>query len=142
MYTIFLLINCRGPISDPGINSHVQAYTHRVENDSSYTAERNEQQETNVATFSDIKICYGTLPGFQAFRDPNDGSWYIQVLCDVFAEHAHDTELDVLLKIIGNTMSTRRTEKMYIQTSSNTDRGFYKSLFFNPGYYGENIIYV
>jgi hypothetical protein len=95
-----------------------------------------------VATFSDIKICYGTLPGFQAFRDPNDGSWYIQVLCDVFAEHAHDTELDVLLKIIGNTMSTRRTEKMYIQTSSNTDRGFYKSLFFNPCYYGENIIYV
>lgn len=93
-------------------------------------------QETNVATFSDIKICYGTLPGFKAFRDPNEGSWYIQVLCDVFAEHAHDTHLEDLIKIIGNTLSTRRTDQMHIQTGSNTDRGFFKTLFFNPGYYG------
>lgn len=132
----------RGPISDPGINTHIQAYSHRVENDSSAATEQIDQHETNVSTFSDIQICYGTLPGFKSFRDPNDGSWYIQVLCDVFAEHAHDTHLADLLKIIGNTMSTRRTEQMHIQTVSNTDRGFYKTLFFNPGYYGENIVYV
>lgn len=108
----------------------------RVESDSSVSHEPSERQETNIATFSDIKICYGTLPGFKSFRDPQEGSWYIQVLCDVFAEHAHDTPLDDLLKIIGNTVSNRRTEKLEIQTASNTDRGFYKTLYFNPGFYG------
>lgn len=117
------------------MNSHTRAFTNRIENDSSRSYEEPESQETNVATFSDIKICYGTLPGYRSFRDPRDGSWYVQVLCDVFAEHAHDTHLDDLLKMVGNTVSTRRTEMMHIQTGSNTDRGFFKTLFFNPGFF-------
>lgn len=91
---------------------------------------------TNVATFYDMKICYSTVLGYNAFRDPVEGSWYIQILCKIFAEHAHDTHLEDLLKLIGENMNVKRTERDHLQTVSNEDRGFNKILFFNPGYYG------
>lgn len=91
---------------------------------------------TNIATFYDMKICYSTVLGYNAFRDPIEGSWYIQILCKVFAEHAHDTHLEDLLKIIGGHMNNKRTECDHLQTVSNEDRGFNKVLYFNPGYFG------
>lgn len=90
----------------------------------------------NVATFYDMKICYSTVLGYNAFRDPVEGSWYIQILCKVFAEHAHDTHLEDLLKLIGENMNVKRTERDHLQTVSNEDRGFNKILYFNPGFYG------
>lgn len=91
---------------------------------------------TNIATFYDMKICYSTVLGYNAFRDPIEGSWYIQILCKVFGEHAHDTHLEDLLKIIGLHMNNKRTEGDQLQTVSNEDRGFNKILYFNPGFYG------
>lgn len=91
---------------------------------------------TNIATFYDMKICYSTVSGYNAFRDPIDGSWYVQILCKVLAEHAHDTHLEDLLKIIGEMMNIKRTERDHLQTVSNEDRGFNKNLYFNPGFYG------
>lgn len=82
-----------------------------------------------------MKICYATVPGYNAFRDPNMGSWYIEAMCKVFAEHAHDTHLEDLLKLIGLILEQRRTEYSELQTASNEDRGFTKRLFFNPGFY-------
>lgn len=90
----------------------------------------------NIATFYDMKICYSTVLGYNAFRDPVEGSWYIQILCKVFAEHAHDTHLEDLLKLIGENMNIKRTERDHLQTVSNEDRGFNKILYFNPGFYG------
>lgn len=91
---------------------------------------------TNIATFYDMKICYSTVIGYNAFRDPIEGSWYIQILCKVLAEHAHDTHFEDLLKIIGGHMNNKRTECDHLQTASNEDRGFNKILYFNPGYNG------
>lgn len=90
----------------------------------------------NIPTYSDIKICYATVPGYRSFRDPLDGSWYIQIMCEIWSEHAHDTHLDDLLKMVGSTASVKRTENSKLQTCSNEDRGFFKKLYFNPGYYG------
>lgn len=104
----------------------------RTENDSSGAGSIG----ANIATFYDMKICYSTVPGYNAFRDPIDGSWYVQVFCKVFSEHAHDTHLEDLLKIIGEHMNTKRTERDHLQTVSNEDRGFNKTLYFNPGFFG------
>lgn len=93
---------------------------------------------TNIATFYDMKICYSTVSGYNAFRDPVEGSWYVQILCKVLAEHAHDTHLEDILKIIGEHMNIKRTERDHLQTVSNEDRGFNKNLYFNPGFYGKN----
>lgn len=100
------------------------------------SASASDPDVTNIATFYDMKICYSTVLGYNAFRDPVEGSWYIQILCKVFAEHAHDTHLEDLLKLIGESMNVKRTERYHLQTVSNEDRGFNKILYFNPGYNG------
>ena len=82
-------------------------------------------------SFSDILICYGTVPGFVTHRDVGFGSWYVRELCKVIAEHACDCHLEDMLKIVGTkTMEIRDAGR--VQVASTENRGFYKLLFFNP----------
>lgn len=128
----FFVLFRRGTICDPGISSR-----RRTESDHVSVVQSNRDQAPNMPTYSDMKICYATVPGYRSFRDPRDGSWYIQTMCDVWSQHAHDTHLDDLLKIVGNSAGNRRTEESKLQTCSNEDRGFFKTLYFNPGFYGD-----
>lgn len=64
-----------------------------------------------------------------------EGSWYVQELCKVFADHAHDTDLEVMLKLVMGRLMEYRTEKHHLQTPSVESWGFKSALFFNPGYY-------
>lgn len=92
----------------------------------------------NMPTMSDVKICYASVPGYATLRDPDDGSWYIEVMCKVWAEDAHDTCLSDLLSNVGKVVGNRREAVTYeLQTESNEGRGFHNTLFFNPGYYGD-----
>lgn len=124
-----LIVECiwnRGPLSDHGV-------TRRL---TEQQLSGNLAEGHNVPIYYDMKICYSTISGFNAFRDPVEGSWYVQILCNVFANHSHDTHFDDLLKIIGELMNRKRNENNnQSQTTSNEDRGFNKNLFFNPGHY-------
>lgn len=130
LLSFFVLFS--GALSDSGV-------TRQTECDSARTGEPVVQDVTvpetkNIPSFSDMKICYSTIQGYNAFRDPDHGSWYVNALCRVFAEHAHDTHLEDLLKLIGTVLAQVRNENAQLQTPSNEDRGFTKQLFFNPGY--------
>lgn len=69
-------------------------------------------------------------------REPDTGSWYIESMCRIWATHAHDKSLDDLLKMVGENQLNKQSELGHIQTAHNEDRGFFKKLYFNPGYYG------
>jgi caspase-like apoptosis-related cysteine protease len=85
-----------------------------------------------VPKFSDILICYGTIPGFMTHRDIEFGSWYVRELCKVFADHACDCHIEDMLKLVGtNTMMYQETEGR-TQVASVESRGFNKLLFLNP----------
>lgn len=131
---IFIFPFCRGTIEDPGIQDKRRTERDHIQP----VAERDSStpEMPHISSFSDIKICYATIPRYTAFRDPDEGSWYVQIMCDVWSAHAHNTALDQLLKIVANTTSIKRTETGKMQTCSNEDRGFCRELFFNPGYYG------
>jgi hypothetical protein len=49
---------------------------------------------------SDILIGYSTLPGFKSNRDVYLGTWYIQAICEIFMEHACDTDVEDMLKMV------------------------------------------
>jgi hypothetical protein len=51
-------------------------------------------------SMSDILIGYSTLPGFMSHRDKYLGTWYIQAVCEVFMEHACDTDVEDMLKMV------------------------------------------
>lgn len=104
------------------------------------TATGSSESVSPIPTVSDMKICYATGPGFEAMRDPNTGSWYIESMCKIWAEYAHDKSLDDLLKMVGEAQLERQSTDGNIQTAHNEDRGFFKKLYFNPGYYGEEVV--
>ncbi|KAL4704510.1 hypothetical protein ACJJTC_007629 [Scirpophaga incertulas] len=82
--------------------------------------------------YSDMLIAHSTLPGFVSRRDTARGSWYIQVVCDVFAAHAHDTHVEELFTLV----DLRLAERFQVQTSSVDRWGFNRRLYLHPGLYG------
>nr|BAL60586.1 Nedd2-like caspase [Lymantria dispar] len=82
-----------------------------------------------VPLYSDILIAHSTTPGCVSFRDKAHGSWYIQVLCEVFAKYAHNTHVDQLFTLVDIAMRDR----FRIQTSSVDRWGFNKRLYLHPG---------
>lgn len=85
----------------------------------------------SVPTYSDILVCYGTVPGFKTHRDTVSGSWYVNELCKAVAEYAADTHLEDLLKIV-STKTLGITDKGRLQVACYENQGFNKLLFFNP----------
>lgn len=59
------------------------------------------------------------------------GSWYIQVLCEVFAERAHDCHVDELFTLVDKRLRLRFGR----QTSSVDRWGFNNKLYLHPGLY-------
>ncbi|KAJ8723026.1 hypothetical protein PYW07_004206 [Mythimna separata] len=86
---------------------------------------------TETPLYSDILIAHSTLPGLVAHRDGKLGSWYIQALCEVFAERAHDCHVEKLFTLV----DTRMQSKFHRQTSSVDRWGFNKRLYLHPGLY-------
>lgn len=130
---------CRGPIADNGHHlrknydqkDYSTVVQKRIETDSVGT-QCNEPK--NVSTLSDMLVCYATTEGYRTMRDPDDGSWYIQNLCDVMAEHAHNTAMEDILKLTDLRIRKLRTIEGNLQTGNFLNLGFYKKLFFNPGF--------
>lgn len=97
---------------------------------------------------SDMLVAYSTVPGkiykstfrssflnyfitgFASHRNVLHGTWYIQAICKVFMEHAHDTDVESLLKMVDCALSTLSNSGSK-QTSSFENRGF-KTCFFHP----------
>ncbi|XP_017040489.1 caspase Dronc [Drosophila ficusphila] len=92
---------------------------------------------TNVPTLADTLICYANTPGYVTHRDSETGSWYIQKFCDVMAEHAHNTNVEDILKKTHASVGNMRTKKGSMQTGAFDNLGFNKKLYFNPGFYSE-----
>jgi hypothetical protein len=68
------------------------------------TADDRTQRDGSSSVFlrsmSDILIGYSTLPGFTSNRDVYLGTWYIQAVCEVFMEHAWNTDVEDMLKMV------------------------------------------
>lgn len=125
---IFLFPFCRGDAPDGGFRTQVIRKTsNRIQFDAI------EIVEEKFPSYSDIAICYATVPGFQTHRDVVEGSWYIQKFCSVLAEYSHVATFEQMLKKIDEEVSKMESAGGTVQTSSFESRGFNKVLFFNPG---------
>jgi len=117
---IFFFQTCRGGKKDFG----VKLTAGHTESDGS--------SSDALRSVSDILIGYSTLPGFTSNRDKYLGTWYIEAICEVFMEHACDTDVEDMLKMVDQKLATLKSEGGSLQTSSYENRGFRK-LYFNPG---------
>lgn len=118
---VFFFPFCRGPKSD--VENKLKRYQASIQTDGS--------QNAGIPSYSDILLCYGTVPGFATHRDVQFGSWYARELCKVFAEHAWDTHIEDMMKMVSSKTLQMRDEGR-LQVASTENRGFNKLLFFNP----------
>ncbi|XP_037071700.1 caspase-2-like [Pollicipes pollicipes] len=89
--------------------------------------------ERALPEFGDLYLTYSTIPGYVSMRDLDRGTWLVQVLCEVIAEHACSHSLGEMHTIIHRRMETIITVDNEKQTIETSQRGWRKKLYFNPG---------
>jgi hypothetical protein len=50
--------------------------------------------------YEDMLIVYSTIPGYVSYRDEYNGSWFIQILCEVFMNYAHKVHVQELFYMV------------------------------------------
>lgn len=82
-------------------NKHQQAVS-RCTTDTVGTekTEPNKPYGVSDRNYSDTIIAYATLPGYVSYRDKHNGSWFIQILCEVFMNYAHEKHVQDLFTMV------------------------------------------
>lgn len=62
---------------------------------------------STVRNYADILVAHSTLPGYVSFRDRKTGSWYIQLLCSIFMQHAHEFHIQDLFLMVRKVCSLK-----------------------------------
>ncbi|XP_076679375.1 death regulator Nedd2-like caspase [Andrena cerasifolii] len=90
-----------------------------------------------MRNYADMLVAYATLPGHAAFRDKITGSWFLQILCEVFMNYSYKTHLQDLLSMVDDRLKIQRTTKEECQTLTVTLIGFNQHCYLNPGLFEE-----
>jgi len=90
-------------------------------------------EKARIPTVEDMLIAYATIPGYVAHRDNMRGTWFIESICNVFMNHAADTDIKEIMDEVSHEMRNYESEFGTKQSCSYEVRHFYKKLFFNPG---------
>lgn len=120
---IFFLQICRG--DNPNIPIHIT--NSKIQADGGPTT-------GILRSMTDYLIGYATLPGDCSYRDIDKGTWYIQLICEIFMNHAYDTDVQHLLQMVDDRLKNLQTEHGYMQTSCFEVRAF-KICYLHPGLY-------
>ncbi|XP_015592707.1 caspase-9 isoform X2 [Cephus cinctus] len=91
-----------------------------------------------IRNYDDMFEVYSTLSGFVSLRDTVNGSWYIQVLCEVFMNHAHSRHILDLLHEVESRLATLRTNINICQTAVVTLKGITKHCYLHPGLFEDD----
>ncbi|XP_025197088.1 caspase-1-like [Melanaphis sacchari] len=132
---LFFIQACRGKMSDFGWE-YCDGENNVLQNDSS-----NISSTGNIIhnrRYKDIFIAFATVPGHTAKRDPIDGSWFVQKLCEVIRNNAYNKDLASMMLIVDSEVEKLSSTLYGYQTLEWSSRGFNKRFFFNPGLYDDN----
>ncbi|KAH9376444.1 hypothetical protein HPB48_010613 [Haemaphysalis longicornis] len=77
---------------------------------------------------------YATILDYVAFRDTENGSWFISAIYNVFRQHAATTDLEGLMLKVTDEVMQHTTSKGEMQTTNPNLVGWRKKLYFNPGH--------
>ena len=80
---IFVIQACRGNQLDHGV---------KVQKDG--------VARYSIPTHADFLFAYATIPGFMAFRNTTEGSWFINELCKELQENGHRYDINTLLTFV------------------------------------------
>jgi len=105
---LFFIQACRGTKGDSGVtyvSDNVDGMTSHAGSD-----ETDGQITYNIPSTADILLFYSTMEGFVSFRNPQDGSWFIQNICLILEEHlknGNELELYQFLTTVNREVAYR-----------------------------------
>ena len=86
---LFFIHRCGGEKRDPGVPQVVADHASDV-----------------ILPFeSDVLIASSSVDGYESYRSPEQGSWFITLLTEVLNKHAHNMNLTDILTIVNNEIS-------------------------------------
>ncbi|XP_036068295.1 caspase-6-like isoform X1 [Oryzias melastigma] len=100
---IFIFQACRGdkpdtPVVASGATDH-QEVINKVVIDASAL--------NTLPAAADFIMCFSVAEGFFSLRDTNNGSWYIQDLCELLEKYGHQLEFTEILTLVNRKVSMR-----------------------------------
>ncbi|XP_021935870.1 caspase-1-like isoform X1 [Zootermopsis nevadensis] len=101
---IFIIQACRGDKLDPGVRLKQRSRTETDSISSSY----------KIPTHADFLIAYSSVEGYYSWRNPDEGTWFIQCLCKELQEQAATRDL---LNIL-----TRTSRRVAVDHESYNDK--------------------
>jgi len=132
----FILQSCRGDEADYGVVPKINFPESRSDSDARAISlppgSKSSDTRYRGVTWEDMIVAYSTLPGYVANRDTYRGTWFIECLCKVFMENAHQLEIREMLDIVAEKLKQFESEHGTKQSCAYEVRNFYKKLYFNP----------
>lgn len=102
---LFFVQACRGDRYDSGVGVYS---TEHSETDSVATA------SYKIPTHADFLIAHSTMDGFYSWRNPNEGTVYVQQLCEVIEEHWQTHDLAEMMTITARLVANEYSSSHYI----------------------------
>ncbi|OXU20628.1 hypothetical protein TSAR_006461 [Trichomalopsis sarcophagae] len=134
---IFIFQTCRGSNEQVAVPRHaIDAVTNNLPR----IEEAYVQFSETMRNYEDMLIVYSTIPGFVSYRDEYNGTWFIQILCEVFMNYAHKVHVRELFDMIDFRLKNFRTPEDNCQTPSVTSRGFNRHCYLNPGLFEDKTL--
>lgn len=94
---LFFIQACRGTMTDPGILLKPTPKIRLVEKKHDTVDAKVMKEETHVIpTLADLLVMYSTAEGYYSFRNPLEGSWFIQAICEELRENSHEDLMTML----------------------------------------------
>ncbi|XP_047347156.1 caspase-like isoform X2 [Vespa velutina] len=94
---LFFIQACRGKQLDDGV--FVQQVSYSDVTDSKTT------NFYSIPMFSDIMMAYSSQDGFCSWRNPDNGSWFIQAICEEFNIHGRTLDLLTMMTFVNRRVA-------------------------------------
>ncbi|KAA0725071.1 Caspase-7 [Triplophysa tibetana] len=95
---LFFIQACRGSEFDDGIQTDSGPPNDSLETDAN--------PRHKIPVEADFLFAYSTVPGYYSWRNPGQGSWFVQALCNVFNEFGKQLEIMQILTRVNYMVAT------------------------------------
>ncbi|XP_078051904.1 caspase-1-like [Augochlora pura] len=102
---LFFVQACRGNKYDGGVGVYS---TENSETDSVVVA------SYKIPTHADFLIAHSTVDEFYSWRNPSEGTFYVQQLCEVIKEYRHTHDLTEMMTITARVVANEYSSSHYI----------------------------
>jgi caspase 7 len=93
---LFFIQACRGSMTDPGTLFKPKPKARLKSSPDTVDASSSKGEVFVIPTLADLLVMYSTAEGYYSFRNPADGSWFIQAICEELRENPQEDILTIL----------------------------------------------